>query len=174
MLHILKSSRVRVGLALVIIAIAVIVSFFLPKEQDPNIGLSSDSVTPTVGVTHPVATLAVNHATAFRDIHLTVTNVEEASAFSDDLKPSGAYTVRVYVHVQPGASLKAPQGITYPTLVRLVLPDGRKVAPKLIALPPVVFPGQASDGYFDFAMASQIPLSALTLSLGDEAAVGFD
>src|SRR5436190_12722435 len=96
----LKVPKVRVTLALIIIAIAVVVSFFLPKEPDPNIGLVTDVVTPTVGVTNPVGTLMVNRSVNFRGVRLTVTRVEEAGAFSDDRKPEGMYTVRVYVHTQ--------------------------------------------------------------------------
>jgi hypothetical protein len=176
MLHIkslFKSSRARVTLALVVIGIAVIVSFFLPKETDPNIGLTSDNVTPTVGITHPVSTLSVNRGTNFRNIHLTVTHVEEAGAFSDDLKPDGTYTVRVHVYMQPGVSIQSPQGINYASLIRLVLPDGEQIPPKLIAVPPVVFPGQANNGYFDFPVAARTPLATLTLSLGEGSAVVF-
>jgi hypothetical protein len=169
----LKSSRARVILALVIIGIAVVVSFFLPKETDPNIGLTNDSVPPTVGITHPVSTLSVNRGFDFHDVHLLVTHVEEAGAFSDDRRPSGAYTVRVHVNVQPGSQIQSPQGIKYASLVRLLLPDGQQISPKLINLPPLVFPGQANSGYFDFPVAAQVSLSDLTLSLGNGSAVVF-
>ena len=52
--NLLKSRRVRVTLALLVIAIAVVLSFFGPKEPDPNIGLTTDPVTPTIGITNPV------------------------------------------------------------------------------------------------------------------------
>ncbi len=169
----MKSSRARITLAIVVIGIAVIVSFFLPKEEDPNIGLINDSAVPTVGVTNPVATLTVNHGAGLRDVHLTVTHVEEAGAFSDDRKPMGTYTVRVHVYMQPGAQIQSPLGIDYSSFIRLVLPDGQQISPKLIALPPVVFPKQAKDGYFDFPVTAQTPLSALTLSLGNGTTVVF-
>src|SRR5947209_14859647 len=109
----LKSPRVRVTLALVVIAIAVVLSFFGPKEPDPNIGLTTDSVSPTVGVTNPVGTLVVNRSVDFQNVHLTVTRVEEAGAFSDDSKRAGAYTVRVSVHVQPTDQVRSPAGIDF-------------------------------------------------------------
>ncbi|MFL5624622.1 MAG: hypothetical protein ACJ788_03400 [Ktedonobacteraceae bacterium] len=171
--NLFKSSRARVTLVLVIIGIAAVASFFLPKEPDPNIGLTKDTVVPTVGVTNPVATLTVNRSSDFRDVHLTVTHVEEAGAFSDDRKRMGTYTIRVHVHVQAGDNVRAPLGIDYSSLVHLVLPDGRQVSPKLINLPPVVFPKQANDGFFDFPVTSRTPLEPLTLNMGDGTMVAF-
>jgi hypothetical protein len=151
--NLLKSRRVRVALALLAIAIAVVLSFFAPKEPDPNIGLTTDPVTPTIGITNPAGTLAVNRSVDFREVSLTVTKVEEAGAFSDDRKPVGAYTVRVQVHLR--------------------LPNGQIISPKLISLPPVVFPKQANDGYFDFPVSTQVPLSSLMLRLGSDTSVAF-
>jgi len=58
----LKIPVVRAILAVAFIAIAVVLSFFLPKEQDPNIGLTTDSVSPTVGLTRPVGDVVVNRS----------------------------------------------------------------------------------------------------------------
>src|SRR6266581_986026 len=118
--RLLKIQKVQVALALVAISFAVVVSFFLPKESDPNIGLTSDSVTPTVGITRPVGTLMVNRSVDFRDIHFTVIKVEEAGAFSDDRKRAGTYTVRVRVHTVPSDKVQAAVGIDYASLVHLV------------------------------------------------------
>ncbi len=171
--NLLKSRRVRVTLALLAIAIAVVLSFFAPKEPDPNIGLTTDPVTPTIGITNPAGTLAVNRSVDFRQVRLTVTKVEEAGAFSDDRKPAGAYTVRVQVHVLASDAVQSPLGIDYASLVHLRLPNGQIISPKLINLPPVVFPKQANDGYFDFPVTTQVPLSSLMLRLGSDTSVAF-
>ena len=171
--NLLKSRRVRITLALLAIAIAVVLSFFAPKEPDPNIGLTTDSVTPTIGITNPAGTLAVNRSVDFREVRLTVTKVEEAGAFSDDRKRAGTYTVRVQVHVQASDAVQSPLGIDYASLVHLRLPNGQIISPKLINLPPVVFPKQANDGYFDFPVTTQVPLSSLMLSLGSDTRVAF-
>src|SRR5438874_3885481 len=157
----LKISAVKVIFAIVFIAIAVVVSFSLPKEQDPNIGLINDPVTPTVGVTRPIGSMIVNRSVVYRDITIMVTKVEEAGAFSDDRKPAGLYTVRVSVHVQPGDTIQTPVGVKFATLVRLVLPNRQILSPKLVTVLPIVFPKQAMDGFFDFAVSSQVPLSSL-------------
>jgi hypothetical protein len=169
----LKIPAVRAILTIVFIAIAVVLSFFLPKEQDPNIGLTTDSVSPTVGLTRPVGDMVVNRSIDYRDITIMVTKVEEAGAFSDDHKRAGTYTVRVYIHVQPGDTIQAPVGIDYASLIRLVLPDGQVVSPKLVTVLPVVFPKQAKDGFFDFPVSAQVALSSLALRVGTDTSVAF-
>ncbi|TMD68294.1 MAG: hypothetical protein E6I91_04800 [Chloroflexi bacterium] len=169
----LKISAVKVILAIVFIAIAVVVSFSLPKEQDPNIGLTNDPATATVGVTRPVGSMIVNRSVVYRDITIMVTKVEEAGAFSDDRKRAGLFTVRVSVHVQPGDTIQTPVGIEFATLVRLVLPNGQVISPKLATVLPIVFPKQAKDGFFDFAVPSQVPLSPLVLQVGTASSVAF-
>ena len=163
----LKIPAVRVVLAIAFIAIAVLLSFFLPREQDPNIGLTTDTVPPTVGITRPVGSIMVNRSVVYRDITIMVTKAEEAGAFSDDRKRAGVYTVRVRVHVQPGDTIQTPVGIDYASLVRLILPGGQIISPKLVTILPIVFPKQAKDGFFDF------PLSSLTLRIGSGSQVAF-
>jgi hypothetical protein len=169
----LKSTKVRIALALTIIAIAVVISFFLPKEEDPDIGLINDSTTPTVSMTNPVGSLTVNHSLHFDHVTLTVTNAQEASAFADDLKPAGVYTIRVYVKVQPDKSLHTSRGINYASLVYLVLANGQHVSTKLVNLSQVVFPDQTQIGYIDFAVNSKVALSSLMLSVGNDGSVTF-
>jgi hypothetical protein len=171
--RVLKSRKVQVALALTLIAIAVVISFFLPKEQDPNIGLINDSSTPTVSMTNPVGALTVNHSVHFDSVTLTVTKVQEASAFADDLKESGAYTIRVNVQVQPDKSVQAPRGINYASRVSLVLANGQRIPTKLVNLSQVVFPNQTQIGYIDFAVNSKIALSSLKLSVGNGGFVAF-
>ena len=169
----LKIQKVQVALALVAISFAVVVSFFLPKESDPNIGLVNDSTTPTVGVTSPVGMLMINHTVNFHNVHFTVQKAEEAGAFSDDRKRSGNYTVRVYVHTVPDNQVQTAEGIDYASLVHLILPDGQTISPKLTSLLPVVLPGQPGDGFFDFPLAGQLPLTSLSLRLGNDTMLAF-
>ena len=163
-----QSPRNRTILGIVIIAILVVYTFlYAPKEPDANIGLINDSATPTVGITHLVGTLNVNHSMDVQGVHITVTQVQEAAAFSDDRVREGAYTVRVYMHtLNPG---KSTIGLKYPTLARLVLPGGEVVKPKLVNLSPVVLPGLQQSGYIDFPVTTQISLSSLTLHMDNEA-----
>ena len=171
--RLLKIPAVRVILAIAFISIAVVLSFFLPKEQDPNIGLTTDTVPPTVGITNPIGSIMVNRSVVYKDITIMVTKAEEAGAFSDDRKLAGTYTVRVHVHVQPGDTIQSPVGIDFASLVLLVLPDGQVISPKLVTTLPIVFPKQAIDGFFDFPVPTQESLSSLTLRVGSDASVAF-
>src|SRR5881392_2657308 len=89
------SPRARVILALAAIALLVIiVVFFFPRERDSTIVIG-DTVGPTVTATNFVGTLAVNRSFDYNNVHYTIPRVSQASAFSDDHKPAGIYTVRV-------------------------------------------------------------------------------
>lgn len=170
----LKIPRVRVILAVVVIGLLAVISVFGgPREPDPNIGLNLDPAAPTIGVTNSVGSLMVNRSLTYNNVQFTVQEVREAGAFSDDRKRTGAYTVRVQVHEQPGKQVQSPVGIEFISLVFLVLPDGQTVSPKLVNLSPVVLPQQAKDGYFDFPVSVQVDLSGLTLTMGSSASVSF-
>jgi hypothetical protein len=173
--RLLKQPRVRVALGIAVIAIAVIAVFLSPYKEpdDPDIGLINNPNPPTVVVTNPIAVLEVNRDLHYQQVTLTITDVQEAGAFSDDEKTGGNYTVRVNVHVQPNAALQSPLPINYATLVRLVLPGGQVIASKLINLSPAVFPGKAQDGYFDFAVNSPVSLASLSFKLSGAPIIAF-
>jgi len=170
----LKSSRVRVTLALVVIGLSVILVLLGgSREADPNVGLGNDPNPPTIGITNSVGSLNVNRGVTYREVLITATQVQEASAFSDDRKHDGLYTVRVMVHVQPSNAVKAPLGLEYASLIRLVLADGEVIAPKLLTVYPIIFPKQAKDGYFDFPVSTKVDLSTLTLRIGTTNTISF-
>src|SRR6266571_2044646 len=82
----LLSPRAKVILALAIISFFVVLAFFLPSEGDSNNVTGDSAITPTV-----------NRSADFNSVHITVTHVQEATAFSNDRKHAGTYTVRVYI-----------------------------------------------------------------------------
>ncbi len=167
------SPRARVIVALAGIAFLVIIVVFLfPRERDSTIVIG-DTVGPSVAATNSVGTLAVNRSFDYNKVHYTVARVTQASAFSDDHKPAGVYTVRVDMLAHSDSSLQNPIGINYPSLVRLVLPDGQSISPKLVSLAPLFLPGGSQSGFFDFPVNSQLELSTLVLKMGNEATVAF-
>ncbi len=152
-------------LGIAIIAILVVYTIlFAPKEQDPNVGLTSDPSTPTVGITHLMGTLTVKRSVEVQGVQMTVTQVKEATSFSDDTKRGGNYIVRV--SMQTINNGQETIGIQYDSIARLLLPDGEMIAPKLVNLSPAELPNSQQDGYIDFALMSQANLSSLTLRLG--------
>ncbi|HXZ06114.1 MAG TPA: hypothetical protein VEH81_14875 [Ktedonobacteraceae bacterium] len=167
------SPRARVIVALAVIALMVLVVVFLfPRERDSTI-VVGDTVGPTVTATNFVGTLVVNRSFDFNSVHYTVARVTQASAFSDDHKLAGVYTVRVDVQANSDSSLQNPIGINYPSLVRLILPDGQSISPKLVSLAPLFLPGGSQRGFFDFPVNSQVVLSTLVLKMGNETTVAF-
>lgn len=167
------SPRARVITALAVIALLVIIVVFLfPRERDSTIVIG-DTVGPTVTATNFVGTLAVNRNFDYNNVHYTVAKVTQASAFSDDHKPAGVYTVRVDMLAHSDSSLQNPIGINYPSLVRLVLPDGQSISPKLVSLAPLFLPGGSQSGFFDFPVNSRVELSTLVLKMGNETSVSF-
>ncbi len=167
------SPRARVILALAAIALLVlIVVVFFPRERDSTIVIG-DTVGPTVTATNFVGTLVVNRSFDYNNVHYTVARVTQASAFSDDHKPAGVYTVRVDMLAHSNSSLQNPMGINYPSLVRLVLPDGQSISPKLVLLAPLFLPGGSQSGFFDFPVNTQVVLSTLALKMGNETTVAF-
>ncbi len=169
-----QSHRGRVTIALIVIGFAVVLAFWSPhKEQDANI-FGDEPVTPTITLTHEVGSLTVNKSVTYSNVQMMVTQVQEAGAFSDDEKQAGTYTVRVNVHFTPDNQVQSPVGIAYASLVRLILSNGQEIAPKLVNASTVIFPQQASDGYFDFPVNNSVPLSSLTLRVGSDTTVAFN
>ena len=169
-----QSHRGRVTIALIVIGIAVVLAFLSPnKEQDANI-FGNEPITPTVSVTNSVGSLMVNKSVTYSNVQMTVTQVQEAGAFSDDEKRAGTYTVRVNVHFAPNNSVQSPVGIAFASVVHLMLSDGQEIAPKLVSASTVIFPQQPADGYFDFPVNNQVPLSSLTLKVGSDSLVAFN
>ncbi len=163
----LLSPKMRVALGIGIIAVLVVLAFFAPPEGETNNVTGDQAVTPTLTITHLVDTVTVNSSTTLNGVQITVTKVMEAEKFSDDRKRAGTYTVRVLVQAtNTGAT---PIGIQYDQLVRLVLANGSEIAPKLIGVQPLALPHTSQDGFFDFPISSQVPLSSLTLRLTDRA-----
>ena len=163
--------RVRTVLALIVIAIAVVLAFHGPSEGESDNATGDPAFVPTVGITNQVDALTVNKSVVVQGLHLTVSQVTEAAKFSDDRKRAGNYTVRVMMHTKNSTS--QPIGIQYDSYLKLVLPNGQQIAPKYISLLPSTLPNGTRDGYADFPLESQVPLSSLTLRFGGDAAMMF-
>ena len=170
-IHLQPRARVIVALATIALLVIIVV-FFFPRERDSTIVIG-DTVGPTVTATNFVGTLVVNRSFDYNNVHYTVARVSQASAFSDDHKSAGVYTVRVDMQANSDSSLQSPIGINYPSLVRLELPDGQSISPKLVSLAPLFLPGGSQSGFFDFPVNSQVLLSTLVLKMGNETSVAF-
>src|SRR5215469_16757427 len=165
------SHRAKVILALAVISIFVVLAFFLPSEGDSNNITGDSATTPTVTITHLVCRLLLENKNNLNSVRFTVTQVQEAAAFSNDRKHAGTYTVRVYIQALNRG--QAPIGIDYPAQVRLLLSSGQVITPKYIDVTPVMLPRQKQDGFFDFPLPGQLDLSSLALRLDSNTMVTF-
>ncbi len=81
--------------------------------------------------------------------------------------------MRVEMQARSNSNLQKPLGIEYSSLVRLVLPGGQSISPKLVSLSPLILPGGSLSGFFDFPVNTQVDLSTLVLKMGNETTVAF-
>ncbi|GAC1434204.1 MAG: hypothetical protein PVS3B3_38230 [Ktedonobacteraceae bacterium] len=163
------SPRMRTLLAIVVIAVAVVLAFRGPSEGESSNVTGDPAFVPTVGITNMVDSLAVNKSVELKGLHLTVLQAMEATKFSDDRKRAGTFTVRVMMQTKNTGS--QPIGIQFDSYLRLVLTNGQIITPKYISLLPVTLPKSTREGYADFPVASQVPLSSLTLQFGNDATI---
>lgn len=167
------SYRVKVVLLLVGIAIlAVLTLLYAPHERDSS-NVTGDSLPITVTVTNQLGSINVNRAVDFQQARISVMNVTQASAFSDDQKHGGNYTIRVALQAQNSSAQQAPIGINYAAVARLRLSDGQVIAPKLVSMSPVILTHATVSGYIDFAVSTPEQLSKLALLLGTSATLPF-
>jgi hypothetical protein len=166
------SARTKTLLAIaIIIIVTVLAVLYAPPEGESNNTTGDLPYTPTVSVTNMISSLTVNRQATLQSMQLTVTQVTEASGFSDDRRRGGTYVIRVDVLAKNEQN--AVVGVNYESLVRLQLPDGTLVAPKFISLHPVALPKSVQSGVFDFPISNPVPLSSLTIHFGTESTVAF-
>ncbi|HLL79939.1 MAG TPA: hypothetical protein VKT25_10595 [Ktedonobacteraceae bacterium] len=167
------SYRVKVILFLVGIAIlAVLTLLYAPHERDSS-NATGDALPITVTVTNQLGSLNVNRAVDYQQARITVTTVTQASAFSDDQKRGGNYTIRVALQAKNTSAQQAPIGINYAAVARLRLSNGQVIAPKLVSMSPVILPHATVSGYIDFAVSTPEQLSSVALLLGTSATLPF-
>lgn len=160
------SGRTKTIIALAVIAVAVVLAFFAPPEGDSNNVTGDMPNTPTVTVLQQFDAISLNQQATVNGVQLTLTKAVEATKFSDDRRPGGAYVIRVSVLA------KNPQnttiGVPYESIVRLELPDGTMVPAKYISVHPSSLPRSLQIGYFDFPVSAPVALSTLKLHLGTQ------
>jgi hypothetical protein len=171
--HQLFSYRVRVALFLIGIAIIVVLTLlYAPRERDAA-NVTGDAIPITVTVTNPLGSLVVNRGVNFQSAYITVTQVMQASSFSDDTKHGGNYVVRVELSAQNKSNPQSPISIDYPSQARLQLANGQIITPRLISISPILLPHSTVSGYIDFALASPEQLSSMALVLGGNTYIAF-
>lgn len=173
-----KSSArgIRIALILVLLMTFGVLGLFmayshLPSAGPGDSGTTNDLVTPTAVVSNQEGSLNVGRSLNYNGAKIMVTQVVQASSFSDDKKLKGPHIVRVYV--QATIAGQSPVGIDFPKLTHLLLPGGTSIAPSLVTIAPFMLPNETSSGFLDFPASDKLDLSALGLRIGDTSTLYF-
>ncbi|MGH2507452.1 MAG: hypothetical protein ACRDHZ_08635, partial [Ktedonobacteraceae bacterium] len=117
----------RAALGIIIIALTVVLGVIYGPHYDVDNTTTGDTPPVPVIVSNALGTLNVNRSLVYQGVMITITNVEQATSFSDDNKSAYAhvkYIVRVSVHVQASAHQQGAIGIDYGNLASLTLANG--------------------------------------------------
>jgi hypothetical protein len=148
----------------VISIVVLLVLLFGPREGDTDNVSGDYAVPPTVGISNIIEASSLNQGFDFQGVHITLDSATLAGKFSDDRKPAGSYTLRVLADTKNAG--EEVVGVNYISEVRLILPSGQVVAPKLVSIKPTQLPGVDQNGFFDFPLNSKISLAQLHLRFG--------
>jgi hypothetical protein len=161
---------VRTGIGIGIIAVAVVWGVaYGPRYNDTNT-TTGEGLPQPVEVTGSVSKLELHRSLVYQGVSVTVTDVEQAQAFSDDGKSTHhkvPYIIRLNLHVQSPSSQAGPVGIEYPKVARLVLADGTELTCNLADISPAILPGHDEEGFLDFWVDQTYTLSTLSFALGE-------
>lgn len=173
-----KSSArgIRIALLLVLLMTFGVLGLFmayshLPSAGPGDSGATNDLVTPTAVVSNLQGSLNVGRSLYYKGANIKVTQVVQATSFSDDTKLKGPHIIRVYVASTIAG--QAPVGVDFPKLTHLVLPDGSSITPSLVTIVPFMLPNEVSSGYFDFPATTKLDLSSLGLHIGNSSTLFF-
>ncbi len=156
----------------VILLVTILALRYAPPEGEANNTSGDLPATPTVVVTNLVSSIDIQRQIVYRGVNLSLKKAMLATKFSNDHKRSGNYTLRVLVDTKNSG--QDVVGIDYASLVRLVLPDGKTVATKLISVKSIELPDHPQSGFFDFPLATdQVSLAQLQLCFADGPVVPF-
>jgi hypothetical protein len=152
-----------IGLVVIIIAvIAILLSGPHEVEHDPLFGAPP---APTVSVTNLSAEVNLHQTYNYDGVHIMFTKAELANKFSDDIKSTNNYVVRISMNTTN--KLDDAVGIDYVNLTWLILPNGDKIPGKLASISKAVYPGQAQSGYVDFPITAKVNLSEIKLQFNN-------
>ena len=117
---------------------------------------SSQRSTPVTGQI-PASTFS------YKSAIITIVSVDQQKQFNGDDQSSGPVVVRVNIHEQNPTEQSIY--VTYDEAARLILPDGRSVAPKTNASS-VIEGGIVRNSWLDFSVDSEQDLNKLILRVG--------
>lgn len=128
-----------------------------PAPTKPANGQGSTSSQGSVSSPGQASTISYKSAV------ITIVSVDQQKQFADDTQSSGPAVVRVNIHEQNPTEQSVY--VTYDQSARLILPDGRSVAPATNASS-VIERGIVRNSWLDFSLDSKQDLNKLILRIG--------
>jgi hypothetical protein len=171
--HATDSNGTRTTLIVLVVAIIAVVILFMLYSHLPRAnsaaGTSSDLVTPTPQMTGPVSSITLNRVVNVEGVDITINQVQQASNFSDLQGHASPYTLRVYIQTHNAG--QEPISINFKPNTRLLLPDGKAIAPTLITVSPLSLPKVTQVGYLDFPLQQSAQISGMVLRFDSKTSV---
>jgi len=158
-------------LGIIVIALAVIGTLISGPHEKEHDSLFSSEPTATVVATNPLGQQPVKQSLTYESVNINVTQVLQATKFSDDIKTEGKvgkYTLRVMINTKNSDSASQTIGVDYARLMQVILPNGQKIAPKLVSVDAVEYPGREQSGFVDFPLNQPVSLSGLKLQFAQQ------
>ena len=114
----------------------------------------------------PITAAQINQTVSYGGANITIVNVQQSKAFTDDLNAGTTGVVRL--NLKENNSSTSATGYAYSDVARLILPDKTSVAP----FNEQHFTGPAAGvtrtNWIDFPVTGSVQISQLTLQLGSD------
>ncbi|GHO50010.1 zinc ribbon domain-containing protein [Ktedonospora formicarum] len=152
------SRRARGGLGKIFLIIVLVLAFLSSGGYIAYALLSGNATQPQI------TSRTLNTTVKYAGIDVTITQLEQATSFTDDPHSSSDGMLRI--HLQAENKTSVPTNMVYSEITRLVLPGGKIVTPTYVNGNAGLAAGKSHSDYVDFAVASNTNLDKLALRLG--------
>ncbi len=123
-------------------------------------GAPGNSATPTIAPTSQ----QMNTSVTYSSVAITISNVQEASSFTNDANPSSPLLLRV--NTSEHNLYAGTVFLSYSDNFRLILPDGTSVVPANELNAGGIDQAVNRQNWIDFPLTSRVDINKLTLQIG--------
>jgi hypothetical protein len=117
-----------------------------------------------VEIQPPVTTMAINTTVPYANVDVTILNAQQSQSFVHDPNSSSSGMVRLNLRAHNQSNIKVRW--SYENIARLMLPGKTIVSPTYASARVDIAPGAFQQSVVDFAVATDVHISKLTLLLG--------
>jgi hypothetical protein len=117
-----------------------------------------------VEIQPPVTTVAINTTAPYAGVDVTILNAQQSQSFVHDPNSSSSGMVRLNLRAHNQSNVQVRW--SYENIARLILPGKTIVSPTYASATVDIAPGAFQQSVVDFAVATDVHISKLTLLLG--------